>query len=101
MATTLKQQLEELTKTKHRLAVWEALAAHLDDNFLSKDGRAAAKALRVPDCLVELVPEAVIEEIMMELGSGPVATLQKEINRIESQEIIIPRGQADEPKPPA
>lgn len=101
MATTLKQQLEELTTLKHRLAVWEMLAAHLDDNFLSKDGRAAAKALRVTDCLVERVPEAVVEEIMMGLGEGSIASIKREIERIESQEIIIPRGQTNEPNSPA
>jgi hypothetical protein len=86
---TLKESIDELTKLKHRLAVWEAMSSFLDDNFLSKDGRKAPRALKVPDCLVELVSEDTVESVLQAIGEGPISDLQKEIATIESQEVVV------------
>lgn len=90
---TLKESIDQLTRRKHRLAVWEAVSAFLDENFLSKDGRSAPRALKVPDCLIELVPEETIESVLQAIGEGPVADLQQEIMMIENQEVVILSGE--------
>jgi hypothetical protein len=94
---TIKDQIDKLTELKHRRAVWEAITTYLDDNFLSKDGRAAPKALKVPDCLVELVPESTVESVMQALGEGPLLELGQSIEAIENQEVVIvPGGKRNE-----
>lgn len=81
--------MNELVQLKHRLAVWEAMTTFLDDNFLSKDGRSAPKAIKVPDCLIELVPEDTIESVLLAVGEGPIAEIKALIDKIENQEVII------------
>jgi hypothetical protein len=84
---SFKEQLERLTVLKHQLAVWELLHAHLDSNYVPRDAGGPQKAIRVSDCLVELVPPEVIEEVMQELTSGPMAELQEAIKKIESMDV--------------
>lgn len=86
---TLKEQLSKLTSLKHRLAVWEALHAHLDESFIGKDGKSATKAIRVPDCSVEVVPEETIEDVLQALGDGPISELREQIAEIENQQVVI------------
>ena len=86
---TLKEQLEKLTSLKHRLAVWEALHAHLDDTFVSKDGRGASKAIKAIGCPVERVPEETIEDVLQAIGDGPITELKAEIDEIEGQQVIV------------
>jgi hypothetical protein len=83
--TTFKDQQKKLTDCQHKLAVWEFLYAHLDTNYISKDGRNVEKALRVPDCLVELVPEDAVEDILKFISEGPIAEFQGSIDAIENQ----------------
>ena len=95
--STLKEQLERLTALKHRLAVWEAIHHHLDENFVAKDGRGALKAIRVPDCQVEVVPEETIEDVLQAVGDGPIAELKAQIDEIENQQVVVlgeAKGQA-------
>jgi predicted Fe-Mo cluster-binding NifX family protein len=87
--STLKEQLERLTNLKHRLAVWEAVHAHLDEQFISKDGRKAQKAIKVPGCSVPVVPEETIEDVLQAVGDGPITELQGQIAEIENQEVVI------------
>lgn len=86
---TLKEQLEKLTNLKHRLAVWEAMHSHLDEQFVSKDGRGAQKAIRVPNCPVEVVPEETIEDVLQAIGEGPISELKAQIDEIENQEVVV------------
>lgn len=83
---TLKEKLKELTSKQHELAVWEAMYAHLDDNFVSKDGR-EAKLIKVPDCLEEIVSEATIDQVLQNMAEGPIKGLRDAIAAIEGQEI--------------
>jgi hypothetical protein len=89
LMATLKEQLNTLTSLKHRLAVWEALHDHLNENFISKDGQKATKAIRVPDSSVEVVPEETIEDVLQALGDGPISELQRQIAEIENRQVII------------
>jgi hypothetical protein len=89
---TLKEQIAQLTVSKHRLAVWEALHAYLDGNFVARDGSQAQKALKVPDCMVEVVPEDVIEQILQSIGDGPIKELRATIDAIENREIEFKKG---------
>ena len=84
---TFKEQQKRLTASQHKLAVWEFLYSHLDTNYVSKDGRGVEKALKVPDCLVEIVPEDTIEEILKFISEGPIAEYKESIEGIENQEI--------------
>ena len=86
---TLKEQLDTLTGLKHKLAVWEALYSLIDEQFIAKDGRAAQRAIRVPNCAVELVPEETIEDVLQAIGSGPIGELRKQIDDIENQEVVV------------
>lgn len=85
---TLKDQIEERTKLQHRLAIWEAIHQLMSEKFLSKDGRPAASGIRVPNCVIELVPEEAIEDVLQTIGEGPIADIQSEINQIDGQEVI-------------
>lgn len=85
---TLKQQLEQLTRLKHRLAVWEAIHHLVDEKFISKDGRKAG-AIRVLNCAEEIVPEETVESVLQSIGEGPISELQEQINAIEGQEVVM------------
>ena len=85
----LRDQLEQLTKLKHRLAVWEAVHEMLDENFTTKDGRKAGKAIRVPNCPVEVVPEETVEDVLQAIGDGPITELRSQIVSIEDQEVVV------------
>lgn len=85
--TTFKEQQKKLTDSQHKLAVWEFLYSHLDTNYISKDGRNVEKALRVSDCLVEMVPEDTIEDILKFISEGPITEFREHIENIENQEI--------------
>jgi hypothetical protein len=87
--STLKEQVEKLTALKHRLAVWEAAHAHLDEHFVAKDGRTAQKAIRVPNCSVEVVPEETVEDVLQAIGDGPIAELKAQIEEIENQQVVV------------
>ena len=87
---TLKERLSQLTELKHRLAVWEALYGYLDDSFISKAGTLPRKAIKASGCLVEVVPEEIIEEILSHIASGPIDELKAGITEIEDAE--IPEG---------
>lgn len=89
---TFKEQMDYMVRLKHQLAVWEVLASYLDENFVSTDGRKQAKAIRVPGCVVEVVPEDTIVSIFQSLGYGPIHQLKTEIDMIESQEVVIITG---------
>ena len=84
---TFKEQQEKLTHSQHVLAVWEFIYSYLDTNYISKDGRNVEKALRVLDCLVELVPEDTIEEVLQFISEGPISEYRKRIDAIQNQEI--------------
>ena len=88
---TLRDHLQQLTSLKHRLAVWEAAFAYLDDTFISKDGR-EAKALRVPGCTEELVPESAIEEVLKTITKEYIEVLQREAEKAEKQDLVQKKG---------
>lgn len=91
---TLKEQLEELGSKRRRLAVWEMLHAHLDENFVPRDGGRAPKAIKLDDG--DLVPEDIIEDVIQALGDGPIATLKGEISAIENQEVVVSTREASD-----
>ena len=86
---TLKEQMEKLTSLKHRLAVWEALHAYLDEEFAAKDGGGPQRAIKVPNCSVEVVPTETIEDVLQAIGDGPISDLREQISDIENQEVVI------------
>lgn len=87
--STFREQLDKLTSLKHRLAVWEAVYDHLDSTFVKKDGRGASKAIRVPNCIVEVVSEETIEDVLQAIGDGPIAELKEQITEIEEQPVVV------------
>lgn len=89
MATTFKEQQKALVHAQHRLAVWEFLYAHLDDNYIKKDGRGVGKALRVPGCMEDMVPEETIDEILVSISAEKILVLQKQVNDIENTELVV------------
>jgi len=86
---TLKDQIEERTRLQHRLAIWEAIFHLMSSRFLSKDGRPAPEGIRVPNCTIELVPEETIEDVLQNIGEGPIAEIQTLIDQIEGQEVVV------------
>lgn len=87
--TTVQEQIKALTEAKHRLAVWEAVFQYLDD-FISKDGRATQKAIRVPDCLVEIVPEDLVDEVLQTIADSHIKQFKQQIFDIEQRKLAIP-----------
>lgn len=86
---TFKEQQMALVKDQHRLAVWEMLFQYLEDNYISKDGRDVEKGIRVPDCLIELVSEETVEEVLEQLTTGPIETLKKSIEDTENSHVEL------------
>lgn len=84
---TLRDHLQKLTSLKHRSAAWEAAFAYLDETFITKDGR-EAKALRVPGCAEELVPESAIEEVLKVISDDYIKVLQREVEQLEKQNLV-------------
>lgn len=84
---TLKEQLDELHRLKRRLAIWEAIHYLVDEKFISKDGRKVS-GLKEPDSGT-LVPEEEIEEVLQNIGEGPITDLRAEIAAIETQEVVV------------
>ncbi len=89
---SFREQIDELMRLKHRLSVWETIAGYLDENFVSKDGRKAPKAIRSPGAPQEVVPEETIESVLQAIGEGPIAELTEQVNAIENQEVILSGG---------
>lgn len=86
---TLKEQLAHVTGLKHRLAVWEAAHALLEEQFMSKDQRKASKAIRVPNCVEQVVSEETIDDVLKAIGDGPILDLKTEIDKIENQQVVV------------
>jgi hypothetical protein len=84
---TLKDQLSELQRLKRRLAIWEAIHFLVDDKFVSKDGRKVS-GIKEPGS-GDLVPEEEIEDVLQNIGEGPIAELRAEIAAIETQEVVV------------
>ena len=87
--STFKEQQQLLVRNQHLLAVWEFIYDHVDTHYISKDGRTVEKALRVPECLVDVVSEDTIEEVLQSISVGPIAALREGIKAIEDQEVVI------------
>ncbi len=85
---TRREQVEELTKLKHRLTVWQAIYRLVDERFISKDGRKVG-GIKVQGCADELVPEETIESVLQEIGEGPIALLSANIESIENQQVVV------------
>lgn len=86
---TFKEQQDSLVKAQHELAVWEFLYAHLDEHYISKDGRVVEKGLRVPGCLIPMVPEETIDEVLTAIGAEKVSLLRARVEEIENQELVV------------
>lgn len=85
---TFKEQQEALVKAQHELAIWEFLYAHLDEHYISKDGRTVEKGLKVPGCLVPLASEDTIDEVLTHIAEEKVSALQELVADIENQELV-------------
>jgi hypothetical protein len=92
---TLKEQQEALVISQHRLAVWEVLYQYLDSTYVPREGCQAEKAIRVPDCIRQIVNEDTIEEILGQISGGPINDLKKRINDIENMEVVLIPKQDD------
>ena len=86
---TFKEQQKMLTEAQHQLAVWEALYKFLDENFIARNGNTPKKAIMAHDCLVQVVPEDTLEEILRSLAQEKIAPLQQAIVDINNQEVVI------------
>lgn len=84
---SLKEQLAELERLKRRLAIWEAIHKVADDKFVSKDGRKVS-GIKVPG-LDGIIPEDEIEDVLQQIGEGPIAELRAEIDAIEGTEVVV------------
>jgi hypothetical protein len=87
---TLKEQLDELTGLKHRLAVWEAVHSMLEEQFTARDGRKTdVKAIRVPNCSIPVVPEETVEDVLQAIGDGPIKDLRAVIDEVEGRQVVV------------
>lgn len=89
MPTTFKDQQKLLTEAQHQLAVWETLYKFLDENFISRNGSTPKKAIMAHDCLIQVVPEDILEEVLRIFAQEKIAPLQQAIQSINDQEVVI------------
>lgn len=87
MKSTLKERLEQLEKLQRRLAIWEAIHALVDEKFVSKDGRKVS-GIRIPGSS-SAIPENEIEDVLQQIGEGPITELRAEIQAIEETEVVV------------
>ena len=87
---TFKEQLDKITGLQHRLAVWGSIYAYIEENFASKDSGKPKMALKAPGCIVDRVPEDVIDEVLQELAEQHIEVIKEEIALVESQEVSSP-----------
>ncbi len=87
--TTFKEQQKSLTNAQHSLAVWEAVYKFLDENFIAHDDPHPRKAIKANDCLVDVVTEDTIEDILQSIAKERIAPLQKIIDGIMGQEVVV------------
>jgi hypothetical protein len=86
---TLREQQGLLKGKQHLLAVWEVLYQYLDTTYIHRDGRPPEKAIKVKDCINPLVDEETIEEVLSNIGEGPIKELKKQIEDIENMDVLI------------
>ena len=86
---TLKEQQQILRDKQHLLAVWQVLHEYLDSTYVPKDGRPVEKGIKVPDCLDPIVNEDTIEEVLSQIGEGPIKELKKQVADIENMDVLI------------
>lgn len=86
---TFKEQQSMLTEAQHQLAVWEALYKFLDEQFISRNGNTPKKAIMAHDCLIQVVPEDILEEVLKSLAQEKIAPLQQTIDSINNQEVVV------------
>ncbi len=86
---TFKEQQELLTSTQHSLAVWEALFRFLDEKFVAHEGGKPQMAISAHDCLVPVVPEDVIEDVLRSLSQEKIIPLKKTLQDINEQEMVV------------
>lgn len=80
---TFEEGSKLIVHNQHRMAVYEMLMAHLQDYMMS-DTSDEAKVLRLDDCLVPVVGEDVLDEVMQTLDDercSSFATIE-EINAL-------------------
>lgn len=87
MKSTLKERLEQLEKLQRRLAIWEGIHSLVDEKFISKDGRKVS-GIRIPGAS-NAIPENEIEDVLQQIGEGPIADLRAEILAIEESEVVV------------
>ncbi len=86
---TFKEQQQLLTEYQHKKAVWEALFRFLDDNFVAHDGGEPKKAIMVHDCLIQVVPQDLLEDILNSISKEKILPLQQALDQINNQEITV------------
>lgn len=86
---TFKDQQELLTNAQHQLAVWEALFKFLDEKFVAHEGGKPQMAISAHDCLVPVVPEDVIEDILKSMSQEKIIPLKKALQDINNQEVVV------------
>lgn len=92
---TFKEQQELLTQAQHQLAVWEAVYKFVDENFIARDGGNPKKAIVAHDCLVQIVSEDTLEEVLKDLAQDKILPLQKTIQSINEQDMVIMPNEGD------
>jgi hypothetical protein len=93
---TFKEQLEKRTDLQHRLAIWEAIHAYLEENFTARDGTPAKMGIKVPGSHQERVAEPLIEDTLQFIEENHIADIKAEIENIESNEVDEQPQQAGE-----
>ena len=86
---TFKDQQSLLTSTQHQLAVWEALFKFLDEKFVAHEGGKPQMAIQAHDCLIPIVPEDVIEDVLRSVSEEKIAPLRKALQDINNQEVVV------------
>lgn len=86
---TFKEQQALLTSTQHELAVWEALFKFLDEKFVAHEGGKPQMAIAAHDCLIPVVPEDVIEDVLRALSQEKIIPLKKTLQDINDQEVVV------------
>lgn len=72
--------------------MWEALYKFLDDKFVAHDGGKPAMAIAVPDCLIEVVSQDTLEEVLSAISQEKILPLKSTLDQINNQEMVVMNG---------
>ena len=84
---TVEEVLELVSKSQQKLAVWEHLINHLENNYMDTDSGDAPKRLSLDGCIEPVVTQSILNEVIEEISDSVMGPLQVEAAKLMQSEV--------------